>query len=76
MFKSRPNRVLKLDLWCDSDFAGLHGYEDPEDQSLACPHTGFVVTLGDLPVVWSSKLQTETALSTAKAKYAALCSGM
>jgi hypothetical protein len=30
-----------------------------------CAHsrTGFIMTLGDIPILWASKMQTETALS-------------
>jgi len=38
--------------------------------------TGFVIALGDNPVVWQSKLQTEIALSTMSAKYIALSRAM
>ncbi len=31
--------------------------------------SGFVITLGSVPVAWASKLQTETALSTMEAEY-------
>ena len=38
--------------------------------------TGFVILLGDTPVTWSSKLQTEIATSTMHAEYIALSTGM
>ena len=34
--------------------------------------TGFVITVSDCPVLWQSKLQTETALSTMEAEIVAL----
>jgi len=38
--------------------------------------TGFVIALGDNPIVWQSKLQTEIALSTMSAEYIALSTAM
>ena len=34
--------------------------------------TGFVITFADVPILWKSQPQTETALSTMKAKIIAL----
>ena len=38
--------------------------------------TGYLVMLNETPIVWASRVQTEIALSTAEAEYAALSSGM
>jgi len=38
--------------------------------------TGFVIMISGCPVIWTSKLQTETALSTMQAEYVALSTGM
>ena len=38
--------------------------------------TVILLTLGDVPIFWSSKLQTEISLSTLEAEYIALSSGM
>jgi hypothetical protein len=35
-------------------------------------HTGYVITFANCPILWSSKLQTEIALSTTEAEYIAL----
>ena len=34
--------------------------------------TGFVIRYAGCPIIWSSKLQTEIALSTAEAEYIAM----
>jgi hypothetical protein len=34
--------------------------------------SGFIITFADVPILWQSKLQTETALSTMEAKIIAL----
>ena len=36
---------------------------------MADSRTGFVIRYASCPVIWSSKLQTEIALSTAEAEY-------
>ena len=38
--------------------------------------SGFIIKYADCPIYWSSKLQTEIALSTAKAEYIALSSSL
>ena len=67
-----PTEDLCLDCYPDADFAGLWGREDPQDPHCVRSRTGFLITLSGCPVVWSSKLQTEIALSTMEAEYIAL----
>ncbi|EJK56553.1 hypothetical protein THAOC_23538, partial [Thalassiosira oceanica] len=54
------------------DFAGLWGHEHPQDPHCVRSRTGFLINLSGCPVVWSSKLQSEIALSTMEAEYVAL----
>ena len=72
----KPNEDLRLDLYADADFAGLWAIENKEDPISVRSRTGFVILLGDTPVTWSSKLQTEIATSTMHAEYIALSTGM
>ena len=72
----KPDPNLGLDLYADADFAGLFSVEDPEDPIFVKSRTGWMVTLGGVPVTWSSKLQTEITLSTMEAEYIALSTGM
>ena len=51
----RPSRNLRLDLYADADFAGLWNAEDPHDPHCVRSRTGYVLTLGDVPVLWGSK---------------------
>ena len=67
---------LNLDLYCDADFAGLWSYEDDQDPVCVKSRTGYVVTLGDCPILWSSKLQTDVALSALESEYIALAQRM
>jgi hypothetical protein len=43
--------------------AGMYGHEKPVDPSCVKSCTGFVITFADVPLLWKSQLQTETALS-------------
>lgn len=67
-----PTNDLTLDCYVDANFAGTYGYKDDQDPICVKSRTGFVLTLGGCPIAWSSKLQSEIALSTNKAKYIAL----
>ncbi len=68
----RPTKHLELDCYCDADFAGLWRHEDEQDPACVKSRTGYLITLGNCPVTWVSKLQTEIALSTLEAEYIAL----
>jgi hypothetical protein len=68
----KPSDSLKIDSYPDADFAGLYGHEKPTDPSCVKSRSGFVITVADCPVLWQSKLQTETALSTMEAEIIAL----
>lgn len=72
----KPDDALEIELFVDADFAGLHGYEDPEDPTSVKSRTGYVICIAKCPVLWVSRLQTETALSTMMAEYIALSTAM
>jgi hypothetical protein len=72
----QPNSFLSLDCYVDADFAGLWGFESPQDPSSARSRTGYVIMLGQSPVLWASKMQTEVALSTMESEYIALLTAM
>ena len=52
----KPDSSLGLDLYADADFAGLFAVEDKEDPVCVRSRTGWLLTLGGVPVTWSSKL--------------------
>jgi hypothetical protein len=60
----------------DADFAGLWNYESDQEPVCVKSRTGYVMTLGGCPIQWTSKLQTEIALSTTEAEYIALSQSM
>ena len=67
---------FQLELFADADFAGLWNVEDSDDPVCVRSRTGYVITLGGVPLTWSSKLQTEIATSTMHAEYIALSTSM
>jgi hypothetical protein len=74
--KFKPDGAMKLDCYVDADFCGLHGVEDNQDPVCVKSRTGYCLTLGNCPLIWVSKLQTEVALSTTEAEYIALSQSM
>ncbi len=57
-----------------ADFAGFYGYEDITIPICTQSWNGFVINVFDCPVLWQSKRQTETVLSTMEAEVVALAS--
>ena len=72
----RPDMTLNLDCYADADFAGLWTHEDPHDTLSVKSRTGYIMTLGEVPVIWTSKMQTEIAMSTMEAEYIAVSTAM
>ena len=72
----KPTNDWKVDCYVDADFCGLWGSEDPDDPIVTKSRTGYVITLAGCPLLWASKLQTETSVSTMMAEYVALSSAM
>jgi hypothetical protein len=72
----RPTDDVKLECYVDADFAGLWGSEDPNNANAVKSRTGYVIMIGGSPVLWASKMQTETAMSTMESEYVALSAAM
>jgi hypothetical protein len=72
----KPTKDLTLDCFADADFAGMFKRSDPDDSKSVKSRSGFVITLGGIPVSWHSKLQTETALSAMESEYISLSQAM
>ncbi len=64
--------VLKIDASPDANFAGMYGYEHHDNLSCVKCRTGYVINVANCPVMWQSKLQTETALSAMEAEIVAI----
>ena len=63
---------MVVGFYADADFAGLWGHEDPQDPICARIITGFMVTFENCPLLWVSKLQTDTAIYAHHSEYVAL----
>ena len=61
----------KLNAFVDADFAGLQSKEDPQDPTSCRSRTGYIICVGDNPIYWGSRLQSEIADSTMAAEYIA-----
>ena len=72
----KPEVDYKLNCYVDADFAGLWGKEDDQDPVSVKSRSGFLITFMGCPIVWSSKLQTQIALSTMEAEYISLSNSM
>jgi len=72
----RPQPDHSLNAYADADFAGRwhQAFSHLRDHSLS--RTGYVLVYCGCPISWTSKLQTEIALSTTEAEYQALSSCM
>ncbi len=65
-------KLLKIDSFPDTDFAGMYRHEAMDDPVCVKSRTGYVIMVANCPIMWQSKLQSETALSTMEAEIVAL----
>ncbi len=65
-----------IDCYMDADFAGAWTYDTSEDPSSVKSRSGYVITFAGCPILWSSKLQSEVALSTTEAEYISLSTSL
>ena len=56
--------IPKVECYVDADFEELWCVENDEDPVSSKSRTGFVIFVWNWPVIWQSRLQGETALST------------
>jgi hypothetical protein len=63
---------LNLECFVDADFAGLYKREPDREPISVRSRTGFLINVGNCPILWRSQLQTEVSLSTLEAEYSAL----
>ena len=74
--KPLDTRKFELDVYVDSDFMGLYGKEKRENPDNVKSRAGHVMLLNGCPIIWSSKLMQQIALSTMMAEYYALSAAM
>ena len=65
----KPSKQLTVDCFVDADFAGQWNVENPEDPLCVKSQMGYVLLVGNCPVQWVSKLQSEISGSTMEAEY-------
>jgi hypothetical protein len=68
----KPNKNLSLDAYCNSDLAGLWHQEFSHLRDSCPSRTSSIIILAGVPIHWSSKLQTEIAMSSTEAEYITL----
>jgi hypothetical protein len=68
-----PKRNQSIEVYADADFCGSwNKVTAPQDISTSKSRTGYIVYFSACPIVWTSKLQTQIALSTTEAEYISL----
>ena len=72
----KPNKKIGLQCYVNVDFAGGWSQVDADSSENLMSRTGYVIMFAGCPIFWSSKLQTEIALSTTEAEYVALSQAM
>jgi hypothetical protein len=71
-----PDNSIGIECYVDADFVGGWNTTTTADADNVMSRTGFVITYINCPIYWASHLQTEIALSTAKAEYIAMSSAL
>ena len=67
---------LSLDCHVDADFAGNWNLADSQDLNASRSRAGYLITLGNVPILWKSKRISEICLSTMESEYIALSMAM
>jgi hypothetical protein len=69
----KPERDKGFECYCDANFSGnWNKHLAPFDPSTAKSCSGWILFYAGCPVIWTSKLQTQVALSTTEAEYLAM----
>ena len=70
-FNPKPDKGFEC--YCDADFSGNWTSSIADvDPSTSKSRSGWVIFYAGCPIIWASKLQTQTALSTTEAEYIAM----
>ena len=68
-----PKEGKSFEFWVDANFTGNWNKQTAtNDASTAKSHLGYILTYGDCPIYWTSKLQMQIVLSSFKAEYISL----
>ena len=72
----KMSKEMNLECFVDADFAGLFKADPMKDATSAKSRSGYIIRFAGTPLIWKSKLQTRTALSTLEAEYIALSASL
>jgi hypothetical protein len=72
----KPDTSKGIECFVDASFAPGWRPETPHEATNLFSRTGYVICYANCPVHWTSKMQTEIALSTAESEYIALSQAM
>ena len=65
--------IQSFDVYAEANFCGLwNKLTSLFDTSVAKSRSGYVILFANCPLIWSSKLQTETAMSSTKSEYVSI----
>ena len=68
MIKPLGDQIIEV--YADADFSGNWNRNTSEfDSRTAKSQTGFIIYFAKCPILWTSKLQTQVALSTTEDEY-------
>ena len=70
------NKNMIIDMYADVDFDRSYSTEDKIDAVSVKIRSGGLLTFGNVPILWISKLQSEITLSILEADYIDLSQGM
>ena len=65
-----------IDMYANADSVGLYAIEDKLDPVCVKSRSGMLLIFRNLPILWSSKLQSDIYLSILEAEYITLSQGM
>ena len=69
----RPSEgSIEINCYVDADFTGLWKNSDVMDPHCVRSRTGYIIFVNNCAVIWKSKLQSLTSLSTIESEYIAL----
>ena len=71
-----PDKTKGIECYVEADFSGGWSQADANNPENVMSRTCYAIYYAGCPVLWSSRLQTEIALSTKEAKYIALSSAV
>jgi hypothetical protein len=70
-----PKDDKSFECWVDADFLGQYEKDASDmhlDKMTAKSRTGFILMYAGCPIIWGSKLQRESTLSSPEAEYMAI----